>query len=234
MTREQENSELFVRKIVSAMKDPEYLPTVSESRCLLDTGISIAKKELDLPVFEFFTKEYIKAFGDYLTSRVSVLQEQKKDPVKILEVAAGNGRLSQLLRKEMSTRKEDVIIKATDSGEQKGIKKLFPVEKMDHQKAVKKYRPDIVICSWMPPGQDLTSVLRQEPSVQEYIVIGPEESECGKPWETFGLEEYRPLEKTKPPFEEEGFMKQELPELTSCQVVAAGKRLSKTISFKRI
>jgi hypothetical protein len=232
MFSEKINAERSVRDLVSALKNPEFLPTVQDVKILFSKGEELAKQELELPIFEVFTKEFIEAFGKYLSERVAELAKDKSDPVKILEVAAGNGRLSHLLRRELVSAQDQIEIQATDNGVQEDISQIFPVKKQDYQEALKDFQPDMVICSWMPPQKDFSAAMRRQPTVQEYIIIGPEDRDCGKPWETFGLEKYRPSGQAQPPFAKEGWSKKELSDLTKHLVPVSG-RISKTISFKK-
>lgn len=53
--------------------------------------------------------------------------------------------------------------------------------------ALDEWKPDIVLCTWMPPDSDWTAELRMpERNVHEYFVIGsPDFQVSGKPWETW-------------------------------------------------
>lgn len=58
---------------------------------------------------------------------------------------------------------------------------------MDYKEALKKYKPDIVISSWMPYTEDWTKDFRTFSSVKEYILIGePDNGCCGHPWKMWG------------------------------------------------
>ena len=39
----------------------------------------------------------------------------------------------------------------------------FPVEKLDYEEAISRYKPDIVLCSWKPSGEDWFSFPSEEP-----------------------------------------------------------------------
>jgi hypothetical protein len=95
---------------------------------------------------------------------------------RVLEVGAGDGFLGRALLKAAP----DLEVRATDSGgwdqatarltadEQRRWRKvplagvqLGPkVERLDAPDAVRRYRPDVVICSWLPPGPLLSHVIR--------------------------------------------------------------------------
>lgn len=85
---------------------------------------------------------------------------------------------------------------ATDDGSWK----IFPkaqVETLNVQQALEKYcnehghRPVIVLCSWMPMGQDWTQDFRKA-NVKEYILIGEaDDGSCGHNWKTWGNIDYK-------------------------------------------
>lgn len=67
------------------------------------------------------------------------------------------------------------------------------VEKLDYQKALLKYQPDLVLVSWMPMGEDWTRHIRNMKSVQEYILIGEtDDGCCGHNFETWGNSDFKP------------------------------------------
>lgn len=126
-------------------------------------------------VYELFTDEYVTALANHLRgSKV------------VLEVGAGSGRLSHLLRQKLSHRTQII---ATDSGgwrKMRGLKPVtYPVEQLPFDKALEKHKPDVVLASWMPMGHDWTEQFRLQPSVSEYVLIG-EPGCCGKTWESWG------------------------------------------------
>ncbi len=150
------------------------------------------------------------------------------------------------------------------------------VEKLSVEQALEKYasnsnseddssedepkeRPQIiVICSWMPMGQDWTSQFRKA-NVDEYILIGEaDDGSCGDNWLTWGdtafydqsvaIEnsdgdgksnsfdhESSPSAPT-PPFAEEGYQRTDMEPLTKYQFSSfdlANSKSSKTVSFRR-
>lgn len=46
------------------------------------------------------------------------------------------------------------------------------VRRMDHREAISRFRPDTVLCAWMPNHEDWTSDFRAAPSVRRYVLIG--------------------------------------------------------------
>ncbi len=123
-------------------------------------------------VREILTKEFIAAFGDYLAKRVVELHGSAEKPVQIVEVGAGDGRLTELLREALQKLVPDKFkIVATDPQTAR-INNKFPIETADCQMALEKFQPALVIESWMPYDLDLSAQMRAVPSVQEYILIG--------------------------------------------------------------
>ena len=122
-----------------------------------------------------------------------------------------------------------------------------------------KQRPQvIVLCSWMPMGQDWTSHFRNA-KVDEYILIGEaDDGSCGDNWLTWGNpafydqhaaieindsddkeehmdREINPLSPS-PPYIEEGYHRLDMDPLTKYQFSSfdlANSKSSKTVSFRR-
>lgn len=143
------------------------------------------------------------------------------------------------------------------------------VEKLSAVEAVAKYAPPppeqtsevgssriIVLCSWMPSGQDWTGDFRKPSSslfapgelggegiVEEYILIGEcDDGTCGDNWLTWGNADAYECEdgNKKPvrvaPYAEDGYERVDLEELSRLQVSRFDcKRSSesKTVSFRR-
>ena len=109
----------------------------------------------------------------------------------------------------------------------------------------------IVLCSWMPMGQDWTSHFRNA-RVDEYILIGEaDDGSCGDNWLTWGnpafcddhdqrtdganLEENIEFLPT-PPYAKEGYQRLDLDTLTKHQFSSfdlANSKSSKTVSFRK-
>jgi hypothetical protein len=101
----------------------------------------------------------------------------------VLEIAAGDGHLSRALQRAAP----DLRLVATDSGawekpsrrmsaaEKRRLRKtavagLAPgkgVLRMDALRAIQELRPELVLCSWLPPGPLLARVVRAAPQVLE-------------------------------------------------------------------
>lgn len=229
------------------LKDPYYLPKNREE---IMSAFSTFQEwynfcfDEENPVFEFLNEEFIDRLSDYLAKRIEELKGSEESPIIILEVGAGNGRLSHFLRQKLQEKVPGKFkIIAVDSGEW-GIKPVFEVEKMDYREALKKYNPQIIICSWMPYKVDFTGDFRATASVKEYILIGETDGGCcGDEWLTWG---YRPLsyeegEEEKsltPPYAEDGFEREDLMDISRKQICRTDfppfKRFnSRTVSFRR-
>lgn len=90
-----------------------------------------------------------------------------KDRLTIVEVGAGNGKLSHFLQQaldEVAPGKIKII--ATDNGFQKREQVFGTIEKLDAQ-TIDVLKPDIVLCSWMP--RQLSDInMRNHLSPEEY------------------------------------------------------------------
>ena len=126
----------------------------------------------------------------------------------VLEVGAGNGRLSHFLNRSPGGALAGSVI-ATDifgadgfigsfGGEPSSANRvgvgagfdggpLIATEKISQEAAVEKYAPRVVVCSWMPE-EDWTATWRSHPSVRAYVLIGEADGgQSGRPWPTWGL-----------------------------------------------
>ena len=62
------------------------------------------------------------------------------------------------------------------------------VEMLEQSAAVAKFAPTLVLCSWMPGGEDWTATWRSAPSVKEYVLLGvPDTGVCGNEYRTWGV-----------------------------------------------
>ncbi|MFD2444850.1 hypothetical protein ACFSO7_12840 [Bacillus sp. CGMCC 1.16607] len=86
---------------------------------------------------------------------------------KCLELGAGDGTLTHFL-KEHGTDCHGT----DDYSWEHYIKYPGSVEKLGAKEALRKYRPEVVICSWTPPGNTFERHIFETDSVQLYIVIG--------------------------------------------------------------
>ncbi len=205
--RERKLHKKSLNALFEKLSDTRYLPARAELEVFFSEPeywmrlLTLRPGEL---VYEFWNREVVRELAMYLMER---------GYRNIVEVGAGDGRLSYFLRPYLST---DVTMVATDTDGGFGYHGLFPVEKMRAREAILAYHPDAVIASWMPKNQDWTQDFRNELSVQEYILIGPAEH----------MHENH-----------EGFSQTELSDITSLLVsrmTPTGEHLSRAISFRRI
>jgi len=84
-----------------------------------------------------------------------------------LEIGAGDGTLTSFLAKQ------GVSVRATDDYSWKHrIEYPNEVERLGAKQALAKYEPQVVICSWPPPGNAFERIVLNTRSVETYIVIG--------------------------------------------------------------
>lgn len=136
-------------------------------------------------LFQLWNKEYVEE----LSVEIKKLVNDKL----VLEVAAGDGMLSHWLREY------GVNIKATDDMSwhnfdrtEYPIKIRSEVEKLDAIEAIQKYKPNLVIASWIPYGSDLDYKILKE-KVSYFIIIGEGPGGCTGSevfWEKYEEEGY--------------------------------------------
>ena len=246
----ESEKDLTPDQIRERLNDPNFLPTHEQAVKFFKSLTDAIQRDnyfhdKEKPVYEILNEEYLNACSDYLAQRAQEFGASKDKPVTILEIGAGNGRLSHFLRQKIEEKVPGLVkIVATDSGKQ-GIKDDFDVEELDHKKALEKHKPDIVISSWMPYSVDFTKDIRDFESeadgeikrVQEYILIGEKDS-TGDEWETWGID-YEYKDKI-PPYKKDKYEMEELDDLSKFQISRAdhpddGSYFhSGTHSFKRV
>jgi len=255
--KEGEERELTPSEMREKLRDPSYLPSYEalskhfeklggfgdydDPEWMQWRDLAFGKEN---PIFEIWTKEYIHAFGSYLAQRVEELGGTEENPTVILEVGAGNGRLTHFLQEKMNELVPGKVkVVASDSGGWK-IPPTFLVENVPHNEALAKHKPKIVIFSWMPYQYDCTADIRAAESVDEYILIGEADGGCcGDEWQTWGQnwtfdEEERERRENQPaPYEADGFEKVYQNDLSDLQLsrtnISEGKNLTSTVSFKK-
>lgn len=145
-------------------------------------------------IYQLWTQEYVERLGDYLRLRVQSFAGE----TIVLDVGAGDGLLTEALEAYLaqqprrSNRKYRIPkIIATDDGSWNISPKAW-VEGLSVEEALHVHASDchskqvIVLCSWMPMGEDWTRFFREK-NVQEYILIGEADNgQCGDNWETWG------------------------------------------------
>ena len=147
--------------------------------------------------------------------------DSNRKTIKILEIGAGMGILRHYITKQLEEDRTKYTNKDSESGSANNepTKKNVSLEyiatdrkgefltsffykdcvlSMDFRKALKRYNPDIVICSWMPMSEDWSQVIRNNPHVKEYILIGEWWDGCvGNNWFTWGNPHFMPKPKSQ-------------------------------------
>ncbi|MBI5890084.1 MAG: SAM-dependent methyltransferase [Nitrosomonadales bacterium] len=106
-------------------------------------------------IFCFYSRPLIEALAAMIAGR------------RCLEIGAGDGTLARFLKGQ------GVQLTATDNHGW-GNAVAYPdwVLKLDAREALKKYAPEVVICSWPPAQNEFERDVFNTPGVQLYIVIG--------------------------------------------------------------
>src|SRR5580704_13815656 len=104
------SSEKRPHPLQERLKEPNYLPPYEGLKKLAE-GLTDEHGRFDSladtvrwgefldneHVYEIFTREYIEKFANYLSERIQTLAKDKQ-PLVVLEVGAGNGKLTRFLR----------------------------------------------------------------------------------------------------------------------------------------
>lgn len=122
-------------------------------------------------IYCFFSKPLLKGLA------------KKIGKLTTLEVAAGDGTLSRFLAAE------GVNIRATDNYSWSHAITYPPdVERNSVGPALAAHRPEAVICSWPPAGNEFERVIFSYPTVKLYIVIASRHSFAAGNWKDYGLQ----------------------------------------------
>ena len=154
-------------------------------------------------LYEVLTSDYVAELAKKIRT---VLASTKGDQVEsksnflVCEVGAGSGVLSHHLRRYYEKEKEldkrerernmEIDVIATDPGTW-NLGRRYPVEPYTNKEALKRLRPDLVLVSWMPSGEDWTESFRRS-GVKSYLIIGEADDGCtGHNWKTWGNAAFR-------------------------------------------
>ena len=143
--------------------EPDHMKSIMLFELSRDLSIQhIGKRKKARELFQFFNKEFNDALYEHL-----------KSYKRIVEVGAGNGMLSYVLKKR------GLSITATDNMKWKLDRSDYgqDVFNLDY-KAAMKLNPDCVISCWMPYRSEWTSAFRKQSSVKSYILIGEGAGGC--------------------------------------------------------
>lgn len=118
------------------------------------------------------TAELVEGLSKYFIKAAKKAEKPDDNPFTVVEVGAGSGKLAHCLQQYCDKKSPRTIrVIATDNGAD-GYEEIFDVERLCHTEAIKHYKPDIILSSWMPPGIDFSKAWRMTPYVKEYILIG--------------------------------------------------------------
>jgi len=131
-------------------------------------------------VYEYPTTEFTTSLGLYLGGRIEEIRESQDGPVRILEVAAGQGLLGLCVAKELVENGADFELVAVDDESWSSSRRgATASNKVDYVKAISQYQPNIIIGAWIPSADEKTyravdwsPVFRSCAATEEYILIG--------------------------------------------------------------
>jgi len=120
----------------------------------------VTQKEILMPLVE--PKGIYCFYGRPLITALARLAAGRR----ALEIAAGDGTLSRFLRAA------GAAVRATDDFSWRhAIQFPDSVERLDAAAALERYAPEVVFCSWPPPGNRFERVVFATPSVKTYVVL---------------------------------------------------------------
>ena len=240
-------------------------------------------------LYQIWTREYVEQLGDYLQQRTAAHTQGETIVVDVgagdgklvqyLQEYLDNRQASTTFQEPKQKGRPQVTAPSTSSqpvmprlvatdDQSWRIPHAGRVENLTVQEAMDKYaitadvdQTDqiIVLCSWMPMGEDWTHIFR-EYQVDEYILIGEaDDGQCGDNWLTWGNIHYHPdcvaqqvdavlgeddategvpssMKNLPAPYQEDGYERKNLDSLTPFQFSRFDCRLSKagqTVSFRR-
>lgn len=163
----------LMRGTIEKIKDIDSLPSHNEIIALMRFLGNDAVQE---DCWNRFCEE-LQAYNVLNTEFVDALAKEirKLDSSKMIEICAGNGKLSQHLRMR------GIDIKPTDNNSWR-LSNNGLVEIMSHEDALRKYNPKIVIGSWITPywthpfGYQIGYDVLDFPSVDYFVDIGENNS----------------------------------------------------------
>jgi len=141
-------------------------------------------------IYQYPNVEFVKELAKLL----NYLDGLCSSPVPIVEVCAGNGKLSYHLNKRLPKGKSII---ATDREnkphyyppfkEFPSFREFYPpfrrhtkfVKDLDYREAIETYRPNIVLASWIPPNSDIGIKILYSPGVRFFVNIGVPDGLCG-------------------------------------------------------
>jgi hypothetical protein len=105
------------------------------------------------------------------------------DGRRCVEIAAGDGTLSRLLTERGTpvTATDDHSWDRVISYDRQGVE----VQRLDARAALRKLQPEVVICSWPPPGNTFERHVFTTPSVRTYILLTPRQEKAAGDWQAY-------------------------------------------------
>ena len=126
------------------------------------------------PVFQVWTQESVAALAALL---------QELGSRQVLEVGAGDGRLTRALQAEGRSR--GFAVTGQDDGSwgqalpgSELRHPVAPLRQEDYRASLAAVQPDTVVVSWMPYEEDWTPAFRACPAVRSYLLIGEDNGGC--------------------------------------------------------
>jgi hypothetical protein len=184
--------------------------------------------------YEFLTSTYVDALANHIRAKAKSSPPKGGKEFILLEIGAGSGRLAAHLEERLGS--DNILVVATDSAEW-NLQQHFRVEHYNHKEALKLFKPDMVLASWMPVGVDWTKDIRRA-GVDEYILVGEADGGCcGHPWYTWGVVHGRTGKKGAiAPFVADGYKKLPLGDISKLQLQRYDSKQynqnSQTVSFQ--
>jgi len=165
-----------MQEIMDKIKDVDRLPSYEEAERLLHLLEDRSHRDYSQRGWFGFCQEH-GVHNVYNTEFIDALADEirRLNYSPIVEICAGDGKLSHQLRKR------GIDIKPTDNYSW-DLSKDGLVEKLSHQEALKKYEPRVVLASWIPYQARIGFDVLDSPSVRYFIDIG--EDVGGATWMT--------------------------------------------------
>lgn len=175
-----------IEGLLAKIKDIDTLPTYIEAKYLLIAVERRYQRDANQESWDKLCHRN-RVYNVWNGKFIDALAEEIKrlDDSPMVEICAGNGKLSYHLRKI------GIDMKVTDdysyeiSNEREGL-----VEGMDYQEALEKYRPRVVIASWTPNKSKIPADVMNFPSVNYFVHIGDLDM-CGETEEIFKREDIK-------------------------------------------
>ncbi|MBI2101367.1 hypothetical protein HYT53_02045 [Candidatus Woesearchaeota archaeon] len=152
-------------EIMEKIKDVGRLPTYEEVQYFL-RAVSENKGGIRSKLGLIYPHDSYSIYtGEFVDELASVIRGLNEHP--IIEICAGNGKLSYHLRKR------GLEIKATDDYSLKEIERQEElVERATHNEALRRHQPRIVLGSWIPNQTRIGFDVLGFPTVGYFIDIG--------------------------------------------------------------